>query len=71
MEELDLDGFERYCKNINFRTSIDAYKRYLNNGVTVLNSITNENFYDFFNKSQDDNKYLKNEFFDLVTLNRT
>ncbi|MGJ0309507.1 AAA family ATPase [Aliarcobacter cryaerophilus] len=68
MEELDLDGFERYCKNINFRTSIDAYKRYLNNGVTVLNSITNENFYDFFNKSQDDNKYLKNEFLEYISL---
>lgn len=69
MEKLDLDGFERYCKNIYFIKSISQYKRYLEEGTKILNSLSNDSINDFYTKSQDDNKYLKDEFLQQINLN--
>lgn len=69
MENLDLDGFERYCKNIYFIKSISQYKRYLEEGTKILNSLSNDSINAFYTKSQDDNKYLKDEFLQQINLN--
>lgn len=62
MDNLELDGFERYCKNINFIKSIASYKTYLQKGIGVLRTISNDTIEEFYNKEQQNNKYLKDEF---------
>ena len=56
--ELDLDGFERYCKNIKFKSS-NPYKNYLKNGIKVLNAIRKGENYSALNL---DDKIFKNDF---------
>jgi 5-methylcytosine-specific restriction protein B len=62
MENLDLEGFERYCKNIYFVKSIGSYKRYLRQGLEVLQRISSETLQEFFLKIQENPQYLKIEF---------
>ena len=62
MENLDLEGFERYCKNIYFVKSIGSYKRYLRQGLEVLQRISDETLQEFFLKIQENPQYLKTEF---------
>lgn len=62
MINLDLGGFERYCKNIYFIKSINAYKNYLEKGVHILNQISSDSIEEFVSKKEKDAKYLKNEF---------
>jgi 5-methylcytosine-specific restriction protein B len=69
MEKLDLDGFERYCKNIYFIKSINQYKKYIEEGIKVLNSVSNDSINDFYTKSQEDNKYLKDDFLQQINSN--
>lgn len=71
MEELDLDGFERYCKNINFIKSIGQYKRYLEEGVKILNLVSdNDSIIQFYNKLQNDKNYLKDQFIEQIESNK-
>ena len=69
MENLDLDGFERYCKNIYFIKSISQYKRYLEEGIKVLNLVSNDSINDFYTKSQENNTYLKDNFLQQINSN--
>ncbi len=62
MEELDLDGFKRYCKNIFFIKSIEMYKLYLKEGMEILNKISHDTIEMFGQKIDSDNEYLKEEF---------
>jgi len=56
LDKLDLDGFERYCKNINFTKSISSYKSYLKNGLQVLNLISKDGLEEFYKKIEQNNK---------------
>ncbi len=67
MEELDLEGFERYCKNINFVKSISSYKSYLQKGKKVLNKVSNDTLKDFLDKEHKNHLYLKNEFLQEIS----
>ena len=62
MNELDLEGFERYCKNIYFIKSINSYKTYLRQGYKLLEQVSNDTLEGFFRKIKQDNHYLKVEF---------
>ena len=62
MNELDLEGFERYCKNIYFIKSINSYKTYLRQGYELLKQVSNDTLEDFFRKIEQNNHYLKVEF---------
>ena len=68
MEELDLEGFERYCKNIYFLSSINSYKSFLRNGIKVLNRVSNDTIEEFLSKEQQNNRYLKDEFLKEIKL---
>jgi len=68
MSEIDLEGFERYCKNINFLKSRGQYKRYLEQGIRVLNKISKNTIEDFVEAEKKDNKYLKAEFEHQISL---
>ncbi|WP_286682847.1 AAA family ATPase [Sulfurospirillum sp. MES] len=68
MSEIDLEGFERYCKNINFLKSRGQYKRYLEQGIKVLNKISKNTIEDFVEAEKKDNKYLKAEFEHQISL---
>ncbi|DAB35514.1 MAG TPA: hypothetical protein CFH80_09765, partial [Sulfurospirillum cavolei] len=68
MNEIDLEGFERYCKNINFLKSKSQYKRYLEQGIKVLNKISKNTIEDFVEAEKKDNKYLKAEFEHQISL---
>jgi len=62
MNELDLDGFERYCKNVFFIKSIGMYKVYLKEGMQILNKISDDTIESFVQKISSDSQYLKEEF---------
>ena len=62
MNELDLEGFERYCKNIFFINSISMYKTYLKEGVKILKKISSDTIETFVKKINEDNQYLKKDF---------
>lgn len=68
MNEIDLEGFERYCKNIYFLKSKSQYKRYLEQGIKVLNKISKNTIEDFVEAEKKDNKYLKAEFEHQISL---
>jgi len=68
MNILDLEGFERYCKNIYFLSSISSYKSYLRKGIEVLNRISNDTIEEFSSKEQQNNQYLKDKFLQEIKL---
>jgi len=62
MNDLDLEGFERYCKNVHFIKSINAYKGYLKKGVQILNVISSISLEEYVVNKEKNSNYLKNEF---------
>jgi 5-methylcytosine-specific restriction protein B len=62
MEDLDLKGFERYCKNIGFYKSIGSYKGYLSKGYEILKMISNNSIQEYVLQKEQNSEYLKIEF---------
>ncbi len=68
MNSLDLNGFERYCKNINFVKSMNSYKNYIKKGIVVLTNISNVTLKEFYQEINNGNKdYLKQDFEDYIS----
>lgn len=68
MNSLDLEGFERYCKNIYFIKSISQYKKYIERGIEVIKKVSNDTIEEFSYKEQQNHQYLKNEFTKEISL---
>ena len=68
MDNLDLEGFERYCKNIYFIKSISQYKKYIERGIKVIKKVSNDTIEEFSDKEHQNHKYLKNEFTKEISL---
>lgn len=66
MEKLDLQGFERYCKNIGFYKSIGSYKGYLSKGYEVLKVISDNSIQEYVIQKEKNSEYLKIEFLHIV-----
>ncbi|QCI28139.2 McrB family protein [Caminibacter pacificus] len=60
---LDINGFKRFCKNINFIKSMDTYISYLKRGFEIINKL-NLNIHEF------DNDEFKEKFQEYVEKNK-
>jgi len=68
MNNLDLEGFERYCKNIYFIKSISQYKKYIERGIKVIKKVSNDTIEEFLDKEQRNHQYLKDDFAKEISL---
>lgn len=66
MKDLDLKGFERYCKNIGFYKSIGSYRNFLSKGYEVIKKISNISIQDYCLQKEHNPEYLKIEFQQII-----